>query len=86
MEFCVYILCSEAFPDKIYTGFTSHLILRMQQHNHSNFDNKAHTKKFRPWKVIYLDFYELKADALSREKWLKSGAGREWIKLNKSSW
>ncbi|MFT5771708.1 MAG: putative endonuclease, partial [Algoriphagus sp.] len=36
----------------------------------------------RPWTVIHVEFFERKALALLREKILKSGKGREWVKNN----
>jgi putative endonuclease len=39
-------------------------------------------KKFRPWIVFYVEFYKDKTTALKREKELKSGKGRSWIKQN----
>jgi putative endonuclease len=86
MDYCVYILQSISDTDKIYIGYTSHLILRMREHNYSDFDRKAYTRKFRPWFVIYVEYYETKSDAMNREKWLKSGVGREWISKNIQSW
>ena len=37
------------------------------------------TKSYRPWTVIYNEFYKEKKDALKREGYLKSEKGREWI-------
>ena len=76
-EFVVYILYSQKF-NKNYTGFTSNLIERFKSHN--NLSEKGYTLKFRPWKVIYVEFYNLKADAMNREKYLKSVIIREFIK------
>ena len=33
-----------------------------------------------PWKLIYYESYLEQADALGREKYLKSGAGRRFLK------
>ena len=33
-----------------------------------------------PWKLIYYESYLDKADALGREKYLKSGGGRRFLK------
>ncbi|SEF65829.1 putative endonuclease [Halpernia humi] len=77
-EFVVYVLYSEKY-DKYYTGFTSSLIERFYSHN--NFSNKGFTKKFRPWIVVYVEFFESKIEALNREKYLKSGHGRNYLKL-----
>ncbi|AXB55203.1 GIY-YIG nuclease family protein [Flavobacterium fluviale] len=76
-EFVVYILYSERF-NKNYTGFTSNLIERFKSHN--DLGTKGYTLKFRPWKVIHVEFFTSKSDAMKREKYLKTGAGREFIK------
>ena len=75
-EFVVYILYSEKF-NKTYTGFTSNLIERFKSHN--NLSTKGYTLKFRPWIVIHIEFFNSKTEAIKREKYLKSGIGREFI-------
>ena len=75
-EFVVYILYSEKF-NKNYTGFTSNLIERFKSHN--SHETKGYTIKFRPWTVIHVEFFCSKAEAIKREKYLKSGVGREFI-------
>ena len=77
MEFLVYILYSEKF-DKTYVGFTSSLIERLYSHN--LYATKGFTIKFRPWKVVYIEVFETKNQALVREKWFKTGVGRDKIK------
>lgn len=57
---------------------TSSLIQRFKSHNYLG--NKGYTKKFRPWCVLHVEFFETKSDAENRELFLKSGHGREWIK------
>ncbi|WP_317192525.1 GIY-YIG nuclease family protein [Flavobacterium flabelliforme] len=71
------MLYSEKF-NKNYTGFTSNLIERFKSHNFLGI--KDHTLKFRPWKVIYVEFFPSKAEAMKIEKYLKTGIGREFIK------
>jgi len=75
-EFVVYILYSEKF-NKTYTGFTSNLIERFKSHN--NLSTKGYTLKFRPWIVIHIEFFNSKTEVIKREKYLKSGIGREFI-------
>ena len=75
-EFVVYILHSDTY-NKIYIGYTSNLIQRFYSHN--SLATKGHTKSYRPWIVIYVQFFESKKVALAREKFLKSGVGRKWI-------
>ncbi|PWA03956.1 GIY-YIG nuclease family protein [Flavobacterium psychrotolerans] len=76
-EFVVYILYSKKYK-KNYTGFTSNLLERFKSHN--DLGNKGYTLKFRLWEVIYVEFFNLKSEALSREKFLKTGIGRNFIK------
>ena len=76
-EFVVYILFSKDYG-KTYVGFTSNLIERFKSHN--NLSKKGYTIKFRPWQVIYVEFFTTKSEALKREKLLKTGKGRAFIK------
>jgi len=60
-----------------YTGYTHDLRKRLQEHNKGrNFS----TKNRRPWKLLYyeacLDMYDAKA----REKYLKSGMGKKYLR------
>ncbi|QSB26469.1 GIY-YIG nuclease family protein [Flavobacterium sp. CLA17] len=75
-EFVVYILYSEKF-NKSYTGYTSNLIERFKSHNF--LETKGYTLKFRPWTVIHVEFFKFKAEALKKEKYLKTGAGRNLL-------
>jgi putative endonuclease len=81
--FTVYILYSKKY-DKKYVGFTSNLIERFKSHN--LLSKKGYSLKFRPWFVLYTEYYDSKTDATSREKWLKTGVGREFIKSNFKNW
>ena len=76
MTYTVYILYSEQF-EKHYTGFTSDLDTRLRSHN--EFGNDW-SKRYRPWKLIFIKEFFDKAQALSYEKWLKTGVGRDFIK------
>ncbi|WP_296705599.1 GIY-YIG nuclease family protein [Algoriphagus sp.] len=78
-EFVVYVLFSKT-TGKTYTGMTSDLITRFHFHNFKS--TKGYTLRYRPWVVIHVEFFDTKKDALIREKELKSGKGREWIKKN----
>ena len=77
--FTVYVLLSIK-NGTLCTGFTSNLIKRFHDHN---FNNKSgYTVKHRPWIVLYTEIYLSKKEAITREKYLKSGAGRDFIKKN----
>ncbi len=75
-EFVVYVLYSEKHK-KRYTVYTSDLISRFKSHN--ELSTKGFTIKYRPWKVLYVEFFETKTGAIAREKFLKSGIGRAWL-------
>jgi len=75
-EFFVYILYSEK-NNKSYVGFTADLFKRMKQHNFSVENKRAFTYRFRPWLLIHFETFSSKSQALMREKWFKSGIGRE---------
>jgi putative endonuclease len=72
----VYLL--ENRSDKSwYTGFTSDLKRRLKQH----FDGSSpYTSKKNNWRLIYYEVYLNKRDAIGREKFLKSGAGKKFIR------
>jgi len=78
-EFVVYILWSATYK-KWYVGMTSSLINRFASHN--KLGTKGWTIRYRPWKVVHVEFYKTKKEALLREKQLKSGRGREWMDSN----
>jgi len=78
MEFVVYILYASKYKIH-YTGYTSNLIARFKSHN--EFGTKGFTRKYRPWIVIHVEFFNNKKEALIREKFLKTGQGRVYIKL-----
>jgi putative endonuclease len=52
------------------------LISRFKSHN--ELGKKGFTIRYRPWQVIYIEFFNTKKEAMNREKFLKSGKGREW--------
>ena len=77
--FTVYVLFSEKF-NKLYIGFTSDIKKRFISHNELAI--KGFTVKYRPWKIIHTEVFDNKKDAMVREKQLKQGKGREWIRDN----
>ncbi|MBS1505093.1 MAG: GIY-YIG nuclease family protein [Bacteroidetes bacterium] len=74
--FYVYVLYSASF-EKIYVGFTSDLTARFNSHN--QLSKKGWTVKFRPWLLAYSEEFATKAEAMKREKELKSAKGRLFI-------
>ncbi len=74
--FFVYVIYSPS-SDKIYIGYSSDLERRLFEHNHAI---KGYTLKFRPWVILFSEKYPDKKSAMAREKQLKSGHGREYIR------
>jgi len=69
----VYILYSSTLKKK-YIGITKDLKNRLEHHN---LGLDRWSKRGIPWKLIYYEAYLNKTDAYRREKFLKSGKGRE---------
>jgi putative endonuclease len=61
-------------------GYTSDLSSRLRSHNELGTSNW--TKRYRPWELIFREEYSTKIAAMKREKELKSGVGREFIRKN----
>ena len=67
MRYYVYILYSEKF-DKYYKGYTTNPPVRLLQHNNGE---SRYTRHFVPWKLVFLQSYDTKSEALIRERKLK---------------
>ncbi len=65
--------------DKSYTGFTNDLERRLTEHNITG--TKGFTLRYRPWVLIHQESLTSKLEAMAMERYLKTGAGREKIKL-----
>ena len=76
MNYYVYILYSFSHS-KSYVGSTSDLENRLVLHNTSD-NKKSYTYNFRPWIIAHHEKFETKHHALLREKWFKTGVGREY--------
>ena len=60
-----------------YTGSTNDLRKRLNQHNKGK---STWTKNSIPWNLIYYEACLNEEDAKSREKYLKSGMGKRYLK------
>lgn len=74
--FYVYVIKSQK-NKVLYTGFTSDLRKRLTEHN----DGKSNYTRGRgPYFLIYYEACTNEYDARSREKYLKSGPGKRYLK------
>jgi putative endonuclease len=72
----VYVLRSEV-DGMFYTGFTTDLTKRIEQHN----SGKVNSTKTRiPLKIVYYEVCFCSDDATHREKYLKTTYGKRYIK------
>jgi putative endonuclease len=61
----------------LYVGLTENVERRLNEHQ--NGKNKT-TRPYRPFILIYTETHNTRPEAREREKYLKSGAGKEWLK------
>jgi len=69
------LLCNDG---SLYKGKTNNIKRRI--HEHFAGQGAKHTKKHKPIALIHWELFETEEEAISREKYLKSGSGREWLK------
>ena len=73
----VYVLRSDV-DNKRYIGLTNNLERRINQHNSGKVKS---TKSRIPFKLIYFEEFESRSEAALREKFFKTGCGREFLKI-----
>ena len=71
-----YLLQSKK-DNKFYTGISNNLRKRLWQHNNGM---STYTKWKGPFALIYYEACPAEDDARAREKYLKSGMGKRYIK------
>jgi putative endonuclease len=69
----VYVLRSEK-TGRRYVGSCQDLVNRVAQHNRG--ESKS-TRHGIPWTLIYDERFESRSDALRRERYFKTGKGRD---------
>ena len=72
--FIVYVL--ESNSGNRYTGHTENIEKRLFEHNNGMCKT---TKADRNWQLVYSERYPTRSEAMKREKWLKTGAGRVYL-------
>jgi putative endonuclease len=77
--FYLYVLQSQS-TGKHYVGQTRDLAARVKQHNDPTRSKVKYTAKDPgPWIVVHREEFPTRSEAMVREKWLKSGVGRDWL-------
>jgi len=76
MNYWVYVIKSE--EGYKYTGMTEDLRRRVEEHNQKR--KSFWTKRGNNWRVIYSEEFSSSNEALKKEKWMKSGHGKKFLK------
>ncbi len=75
-KFFVYILFSQTL-NKYYIGYTADdLIERLRKHNSNH---KGFTGMIGDWKIVHLETFSVKSEAIHREKEIKKWKSRKKI-------
>lgn len=76
--FSVYAIYNEVH-DNIYIGQTNNIIDRLNLHNTGTF--KGYTSRYKgEWIIVHQEQFQTRAEALIRERQLKSFRGREFVR------
>lgn len=76
MKYVVYVIQNN--QGKKYTGYSNNIEKRLMQHNSGITKS---TRYGENWELIYSKEFDLKRDAILFEKYLKTGKGRDYLKL-----
>ena len=76
MEYFLNVLESE-IDGRLYKGQTTDNDKRIVEHNSGKTKS---IKGYKPWKLVYFEKYKTRDEALLREKFFKTGSGRELLK------
>ena len=74
--YTVYVIQSQK-DGRLYVGMTADLETRIKYHNQGRVFS---TKRFIPWKLVYTEKVDNRLNARKKEKYFKSGCGKEFIK------
>jgi putative endonuclease len=76
MNFYTYVIYSKKF-NRFYKGHCQDLNDRIKQHNQGQ---TRSTRPFIPWELILHETFNTREEAIKREKYLKTAAGRRFLK------
>ena len=74
--FSVYVLSSN-IKSYLYVGLTNNVERRVRAHQSGK---ERTTRPYRPFNLVHVEHFSSRQEARNREKYLKSGCGKEWIK------
>lgn len=74
MSYYVYILSN--LKGKYYIGYTGDIVDRLNRHN------KGYTKSTKnkgKWEIVYKEIFDIKQEAIKREKYIKAQKSKKFI-------
>ena len=74
--FHVYVLMSEK-TGRTYVGSTEDVERRISEHNAGHSRSTRHGV---PWKLVHSESFETRGEAVRKERYYKTGKGREELK------
>ena len=75
----VYVLKS-LVSGKVYVGMARDVSVRLEEHNAGK---SKFTKGHKPWQIVYREGHPDWVSGRVREKYLKSAAGKRWMRTQK---
>lgn len=78
--FAYVLLCDDG---SLYKGHCSDLVERYKRHC-AGYGAK-HTREHKPISIVLVEEFQTEQEAINREKYLKSGSGREWLRATLSN-
>ncbi len=72
----VYAIKSE-LDGTLYVGISEDIERRLREHN---LGKSKYSKGHRPWALVYSEMADGWENARKREKYLKTGVGKKWLK------
>ena len=76
MPYFAYVIYSSKF-DRFYKGHCEDMEIRLKEHNSGK---TRSIKAFIPWKLVYFEKFATREEAIKREQYFKSAAGRRFLK------
>ena len=76
MPYFAYVIHSKKF-NRYYKGHCQDLDARISEHNSGKTKS---IKAFIPWELAYFEEFSTREEAIQREKYFKTSAGRRYLK------
>jgi putative endonuclease len=76
MSFYAYVIYSKSH-NRFYKGHCSNLEKRLKQHNAGQTKS---IRPFLPFELVYFEEFDSREEAVIREKYFKTAAGRKFLK------